>query len=111
MVRELGEWPPLSAENIHEFRLKVKELRYVLQLTDDADQGLLDALGNVQRRVGDWHDWHQLDEMAREILNPERDGALLARIGETAKRKFKLALAAANGLRGKYLSMPLPQGA
>ena len=111
VVRELGAWPPLDAGNIHEFRLKVKELRYILQLADDADPRLLDALANVQRRVGDWHDWHQLDEMAREILHPERDAALLERIALNARRRFERALAAANNLRGKYLTMPLAQGA
>ena len=111
VVRELGQWPSLNAENIHAFRLKVKELRYILQLGDDADPRLLDALANVQRRVGDWHDWHQLDEMAREILHPERDAALLERIALNARRRFERALAAANNLRGKYLTMPLAQGA
>ena len=107
----LGEWPPLNAENIHAFRLKVKELRYILQLSDDANSDLGEALGNVQRRVGDWHDWHQLHEIASEVLIPERDLALLERIDETTKRKFDQALAAANRLRGKYLSMPVAQGA
>ena len=101
----------LNAENIHAFRLKVKELRYILQLSDDANSELGEALGNVQRRVGDWHDWHQLHEIASEILIPERDLALLERIDETTKRKFDQALAAANRLRGKYLSMPVAQGA
>ena len=110
VARELGEWPPLDADNIHAFRLKVKQLRYILQLSADTDAALVDALGNVQRRVGDWHDWQQLDEIAREVLNPERDGALLARIAQTAKRKFDQALAAANALRGKYLTMPFAQG-
>jgi CHAD domain-containing protein len=110
VVRELGAWPPLTAENIHAFRLKVKQLRYVLQLSADADAGLVDALGNVQRRVGDWHDWHQLEEIALEVLNPERDQALLARIAQTVKRKFDQALAAANALRGRYLTMPFAAG-
>jgi CHAD domain-containing protein len=109
VVRELGEWPPLDAENIHAFRLKVKELRYILQLSADADSSLAETLGDVQRLIGDWHDWHQLEEIARELLNMERDGALLTRIGETSRRKFHLALAAANRLRGKYLSIPFAQ--
>jgi CHAD domain-containing protein len=110
VVRELGAWPPLDAGNIHEFRLKVKELRYILQLADDADPRLLNALANVQRRVGDWHDWQQLDEMAREILDPERDARLLQRIALNAMRRFERALTAANALRGKYLTMPLVAG-
>lgn len=110
VLRELGEWPPLSAENIHEFRLKVKALRYILQLSADANPRLGEALGNVQRQIGDWHDWHQLHEIAREILNQERDGVLLARINQTAARRFGQALAAANALRRKYLNMPVAHG-
>ncbi|HVN94655.1 MAG TPA: CHAD domain-containing protein [Terracidiphilus sp.] len=110
VVRTLSEWPPLNAENIHEFRLKVKELRYILQLSDEANSDMGEALGLVQRRVGDWHDWHQLEEIAGEILNPERDGALLKRISETTGRRFQQALKEANSLRGRYLSAPRALG-
>jgi CHAD domain-containing protein len=110
VVRELGEWPPFNAENIHAFRLKVKELRYILQLSADADSGLVETLGNAHRRIGDWHDWQQLEEIARELLNMERDGKLLTRICETGRRRFNQALTAANSLRGKYLTVPFAQG-
>jgi CHAD domain-containing protein len=110
VVRELGEWPPFNAENIHAFRLKVKVLRYILQLSGDANSSLEETLGNVQRRIGDWHDWQQLEEIAGQLLNMERDGALLMRIGSISSRKFHQALKAANTLRGKYLTMPLAQG-
>ena len=109
-VRELSAWPPLDAENIHAFRLKVKGLRYTLQLAGDAAPGLLETLGDVQRRIGDWHDWQQLNEIAREILDPERDAALLDRIGRTTGRRFDRALAAAGALRAKYLATPFIAG-
>ncbi len=108
--RALGEWPRLDAGNIHAFRLKVKELRYTLQLDAAADPAFLDALGDVQRRIGAWHDWHQLAEIAREVLQAEQDRALLTRIDQTAKRRFDQALAAGNALRGRYLSAPAAQG-
>lgn len=110
VVRELGEWPPLDASNIHEFRLKVKELRYILQLYAGPESDLVEALWNVQRRIGDWHDWQQLAEIAHEVLQSEQDHALLARIDHTAKRKFDQAFAAASALRGRYLSAPLALG-
>jgi CHAD domain-containing protein len=110
LVRELAAWPPFDASNIHAFRLKVKELRYTLQLSADADPALIGALTDVQRRVGDWHDWQQLDEIAREVLIHEEDRALLDRIRVTAARRFDRALAAANSLRGKYLAAPLATG-
>jgi len=110
LVRELAAWPALDASNIHAFRLKVKELRYTLQLDADADPALVDTLTDVQRRIGEWHDWQELKEIAREALNAERDAALLARIDRTAKRKLERALSAANGLRGKYLAAPIAMG-
>jgi len=110
LVRELAGWPALDASNIHAFRLKVKELRYTLQLDADADPALLDTLTDVQRRIGDWHDWQELLEIAREVLIDERDGALLERIGNLSQRKLSRALAAANGLRGRYLAAPPAMG-
>jgi len=109
-MRELGDWPTLNESNIHEFRLKVKQLRYILQLDADADPDLVNALGDVQRRIGDWHDWQQLEEIARELLNPERDAALLTRIAQATRRRYAKAIAAANALRAKYLAMPLAHG-
>lgn len=111
IVRGLEAWPSLDASNIHEFRLKVKELRYILQLYADADDGFVDKLGEVQRLVGDWHDWLQLDEIAHEVLDPAKDATLLAHIAETTKRKFSRALTSANSLRGRHLAMPFVQGA
>ncbi len=107
VVRELGDWKPLDAGNLHEFRLKVKLLRYTLQLDAQADPALVEALGDVQRRIGDWHDWQQLGEIARQILPDEKDRALLDRIAKTVKRSFDRALTAAHALRGRYLNMPL----
>jgi CHAD domain-containing protein len=111
LLRELAAWPALDASNIHAFRLKVKELRYTLQLDADADPALVDTLTVVQRRIGDWHDWQELLAIAREVLVAEQDAALLARIDQTARRRLSRALAAANGLRAKYLAAPIAQGA
>ncbi len=110
VLRELGDWKPLDAGNLHEFRLKVKLLRYTLQLDANADPALVEALGDVQRRIGDWHDWQQLEEIACQILVDEKDRALLDRIANTVKRSFDRALTAAHALRGRYLNMPLAIG-
>jgi CHAD domain-containing protein len=96
VMRELGDWT---------------QLRYTLQLDAQSDAALVEALGDVQRRIGDWHDWHQLEQIARQALLLEEDRALLDRIGETVKRRFDRALAAANALRGKYLNIPPAMGA
>ncbi|MGC9225112.1 MAG: CHAD domain-containing protein [Terracidiphilus sp.] len=111
LVRELGGWPRLDEHNLHAFRLKVKQLRYTLHLDENANAALVKALGDVQRRIGDWHDWRQLEEIARGLLTHEKEHALLNRIAATVRRRFNRALAAANALRGKYLAAPQTMGA
>jgi CHAD domain-containing protein len=103
LSRELAEWPPLHAQNIHDFRLKVKELRYILQLDANADSEFVGELGKAQRRIGEWHDWQQLAEIAHEFLELEADHALLAQIDGIMQQKLERALAVSNVLRRRYL--------
>ena len=101
--RDLTQRPELGADNIHRFRLKIKELRSLLQLERDSDAGFVRALGNAKSKIGEWHDWQQLREIADEILNLQEDRALLMQIDATAKRKLEDALTASNKLRRKFL--------
>lgn len=103
LIEELSRWPRLNAENIHPFRLKVKELRYVLQLFPDADQQFIAALGKVKDEIGDWHDWQQLGEIAHKVLDGETDKLLLETIRSAEKRKFSRALTSAQSLRRRHL--------
>jgi CHAD domain-containing protein len=103
LMDELADWPRLNAHNIHPFRLKVKELRYVLELFPHAEVRFVELLGKVKDEIGEWHDWQQLGEIAREVLDAQEDRALLAQIDEVAKQKLAHALAGANGLRRGYL--------
>lgn len=109
LMTELREWPRLNRQNIHAFRLKVKELRYVLQLFPSADRGLVDSLGKVKDEIGDWHDWQQLAGIARDILNARKDKALLDEIDASAKQKLAHALSGANALRRRYLKSASPR--
>ncbi len=112
LMAELREWPRLNNLNIHHFRLKVKELRYVLQLFPGADPGLVDSLAKVKDDIGEWHDWQQLLAIAREVLDARKDKTLLAEIDASAKQKLAHALAAANTLRRRHLkSVPAPHKA
>jgi len=53
---ELANWPKFSLHNLHPFRLKVKELRYVLELAGE-DTKFTEQLGEVKDKIGEWHDW------------------------------------------------------
>jgi CHAD domain-containing protein len=104
LVTELTGWPELNEENIHPFRIKVKQLRYMLQLSKNADKKIVEALGQVKDLVGDWHDWQELAKIARGVLDPQEDRPALQKIDEIGNRKFKNALTKANAARNKYFS-------
>jgi CHAD domain-containing protein len=104
LMDELSRWPAFNAENLHAFRIKVKELRYVMQLAEDPDLKFMNALEKVKRQIGDWHDWQQLGEIAGNVLNRSKDRTALKKIQEIGTGKFNRALAAAYALRRRYLS-------
>lgn len=108
---ELSHWPALSERNIHPFRLKVKELRSILQLIPNSDAGFVAALGKVKDQIGDWHDWQQLNGYARTVLDALEDRALLRQIEEMGEHKLEEALAAATALRRRYLKNGRKNGA
>jgi CHAD domain-containing protein len=93
----------LGADNLHDFRVKVKELRYVLQLAEDANGNFMKALDKVKGQIGTWHDWQQLHTIAEEVFDGQ-DQAAIAAIAEIEKGKFNQALKSAQALRGRYLS-------
>lgn len=101
---ELSRWPRLRADNIHPFRIKVKSLRYVVELIAEADDEFVRALDEVKERIGEWHDWHELRKMARKILDHPGECRARNRIEEIEKEKLRQALAAANVLRQRYLN-------
>jgi CHAD domain-containing protein len=104
LVAELNKWPELNAENLHEFRLKIKELLYVLNLVRNADVEFIDALGKAKDEIGDWHDWYQLTKIAEQTLDIKNDRAALKRIEDTSKKKLDGALTAARDIKRRGLS-------
>ncbi len=104
LVTELKLWPELKAANLHPFRLKVKELRYVLQLAGGEGSEFVAHLSRVKDQIGEWHDWMKLGTIAAKVLNPQADEAVLKKIESAREARLKTALAAANALRKRYLN-------
>lgn len=103
LSEELAAWPALDLYNLHAFRLKVKELRYVLQLAQNPDTPLLCSLGEAKDAIGKWHDWSELSVIAAEVLDHAGRCAVRDQIELHAKNKFDHALAVSNELKRKYL--------
>jgi CHAD domain-containing protein len=101
--QELRDWPRLTDKNIHPFRLKVKELRYVLQLGQNTDSKLIAELGDVKDQIGLWHDWNELAAISSRVLDHGAGCPIAAQIRSRTKEELKKALESANALRAHYL--------
>jgi CHAD domain-containing protein len=102
---ELADWPPLRRDNLHPFRLKVKELRYVLQLANDGDEGFVKSLGAVKDAIGEWHDWTERAAIAAEALGRNHNCTLLKQIHANADAKLDRAVSVGVQMRKKYLGI------
>lgn len=100
---ELRNWPALGRDNLHRFRLKVKELRYVLQLSPDSGTDFIPLLGRVKDAIGNWHDCQELAHFAGGVI-AHPHCKLLKEIRLESARQLRNALALANRLKTKYLS-------
>jgi CHAD domain-containing protein len=104
LENELRDWSKLNRKNLHPFRLKVKELRYILQMAEQPDGEFVDRLGEVKDSIGEWHDWQELAEIAAEVI--QHPGCkLIKEVRSTTQKKSQEALALANRTREEYLSV------
>jgi CHAD domain-containing protein len=106
---ELSDPPRLDRRNMHPYRLKVKQLRYVLQMAQNSDHAkFVDKLGEVKDAIGEWHDWEELIGIAREALDHGAGCKLVRELKKISEEKYQHALKLANELRAEYLKPPRP---
>jgi CHAD domain-containing protein len=99
----------LDRKNLHAYRLKVKELRYVLQLASDSDNlPLVEKLGEVKDAIGEWHDWEELIGIANAVVDHEPNCKLLREMKSISNSKFAHALTVANEMRDTYFPKAAP---
>jgi CHAD domain-containing protein len=101
----------LGKTTLHPYRLKVKELRNVLLLSDQGDdQEFVQQLGAVKDAIGEWHDWQELVAIATKTLGHGPSCALLKELKTTCDEKYEHALSLTNNLRTNYLTSRVPKG-
>ena len=101
---ELNAQSRFTRQNIHPYRLKVKELRNVLRLAQNSkDEDFIAALGEVKDAIGDWHDWEELRAIADEVLDHSSGCQLKIELKRICDEKYRSAVARAEDLRKKYL--------
>jgi len=97
---ELQKPARLTRNNLHAYRLKVKELRNVLQLSNGTRNAkFLKRLGEIKDAIGEWHDWEELIAIAKQQLRHEGPCRLLKHFKATSDSKFKRALSVTNEFR------------
>jgi CHAD domain-containing protein len=107
LLTELNEPARLGKTTLHPYRLKVKELRNLLQMAEKSDdQKFVQSLGEVKDLIGEWHDWEELISIAREVLTHRPKCQLMEELRRIANTKYRDALALAESMRKKFLRMP-----
>jgi CHAD domain-containing protein len=62
--RARAEFPVLDESNLHEFRKRIKTVRYLAELHAGSDR-VATQMKKLQGAIGEWHDWQALAEETR----------------------------------------------
>jgi CHAD domain-containing protein len=91
------QFPALDAACLHDFRKRIKSVRYQAELFARADakvRKLAVALKAMQTATGEWHDWQVLGTLAaRRFHDHTNDGGLGELLGTLAEESLERALA------------------
>ena len=100
---ELETHGNLNRGNLHEYRLKVKALRYILQMGEETrNKEFVESLGKIKDEIGEWHDWEELNSIAAKILDHSAGCKLQRQLKEITQQKYESALSSANKLQKTY---------
>jgi CHAD domain-containing protein len=108
LLADLERPSALNRSNLHPYRVKVKELHNLLRLAENArSQEFVESLGKVKDAIGEWHDWVELESIARSVLDHSQC-QLLQQLKERAQERFTRALTIAENMRKKYVGALKP---
>ncbi|HKV48322.1 MAG TPA: CHAD domain-containing protein [Candidatus Acidoferrales bacterium] len=94
----------LNRGNLHPYRMKVKELRYVLQAGEgEGDRKFVASLSETKDAIGEWHDWEELTSIAQDVLDHQPHCALIGELKRISREKYESAMSIVNKLRAGYL--------
>lgn len=105
---ELASWPRLTRGNLHPYRLKMKELRYTLQLDNASNAELIAGLEEVTDAIGEWHDWSEFLTIAAKLFEGKPRSHLLNAIRSTASAKLRYALSLAEAMQKQHMAGAAP---
>jgi CHAD domain-containing protein len=96
MVGKLAsDFPSLDTNSLHDFRKRVKKVRYqadLLASSDPALAALAGVLKRMQDAIGEWHDWQALAKLARKLVGHSDSGGLQEMLATMADTSLEKAL-------------------
>jgi CHAD domain-containing protein len=104
LAAEAAAAPRLTADSIHRYRIKLKALRYTLQLAEGDTPPFVRAIEKVTDAIGTWHDWIALLEIAKNLFDPTEARPLSKLLRTIQAAKLRQALSSAAALQKKYLN-------
>lgn len=94
----------LNRGNLHPYRIKLKELRYVLQAGEgEGNRKFIASLGETKDAIGEWHDWEELIAIAHDVLDHQPHCALIDELKRISRDTYESALSTTHKLRAGYL--------
>lgn len=98
------DFPAFNEENLHEFRKRIKMVRYLAEMheSDSKCAQIAAQVRKLQSAIGEWHDWQAL---AREVRHGRSKSADAGELLETvAAESLESALATCRQITDKLIS-------
>ena len=91
LTREFG---PLSEQNLHDFRMRCKRVRYTAEMAGETPrvEEVVGPLKQIQDAIGAWHDWLVLGARAEKLFGDNGDVPLLAALHNVTRAKYAEAV-------------------
>ncbi len=104
LLTALAKPARLGKVNLHPYRLEVKELRNVLQMSEKSDrEDFVLKLGEVKDAIGEWHDREELVVIAKTVLVHGANCRLPNGLRQIADGKYQNAIVLTENMRKRFL--------
>ncbi len=86
--------PTLTEENLHNFRMECKRLRYLAEMAGEGPRAAaaIEQFKRIQDSIGTWHDWVTLTATAEKVLSGSGQVPLLSALRAATRSKYLEAL-------------------
>jgi len=100
-----AEFPGFDKENLHDFRKRIKTVRYLAELYAGADRACAQIASQVkkmQSAIGEWHDWQ---ELGREALHGRhtKNKPLTELLSSVTAESFEAAITTIDNISARML--------